>query len=320
MIYTERKPQKSVYSDPVSPFIFHTPAVEDFRLFAVERMDRYHFRRDITKKFTPRQLDPILDGYKFTNAYRILDRVTQFEIEHVVDGEFANEQSHAAAIFIFRTLNSVETYAAIPAELLYRAFAGRGQIFKHLNEYKSKGNVIFGNAYLMPSGHTEGYTSRLDFFEAMLEQLIASGDLMALYNSSVIEFSFDILRKYKGMGDFLAYQYALDYSYRHKHVDYDSFIVPGVGCVRGMKKVFPGITRKEMPAVLSALTEFGMGPSFRPLEVDGQVFPLRGNDVQNLFCEYDKYTRVLRKEGRMKAHFDHPYRTLPEPVIPRAWR
>lgn len=300
--------------------LFTAPVYREFENFVCERQKRFEFRRHAGKNGLLLSSDPILDTRKFTNAYRILDRVTQYEIANVIDGKFITPLAHAVAIFIFRTLNSIHTYASIHKQLLYNAHASRRKIFERLRTLQASGVPIFGNAYLMPSGHTEGYTKRLDFFEAMLEGLLMSGQLQRMYVENDIRRLYGMFREVKGMGDFLAYQYALDFSYRHSGVDYDSFVVPGVGCVRGMKKTFPGLSVKQFGLVLSEITYRGI-TGFEPLEVGGKVFPLRGNDIQNCFCEWDKYTRVRDGEGRMKARFDHPARPLDfEVVVPKAWR
>jgi len=117
----------------------------------------------------------------------------------------------------------------------------------------------------------------------------------------------------------LAYQFALDFSYNHLMFDYEKFIVPGIGCQRGMRRVWPHLKLIELPSVLKRLTINGI-PSFPVLTVDGKEFPLRGNDMQNLFCEYDKYCRVRDDGKSIKNNFSRTLSPLEQPYIPSAWR
>ena len=62
-----------------------TPVYDTYWRFAAERQ-RVFFRR-LEGLPPPWTDDPILSAYKFTNAYRASDRVSQYLIRHVIYGE-----------------------------------------------------------------------------------------------------------------------------------------------------------------------------------------------------------------------------------------
>ena len=58
------------------------PIYERYWYFAAERQEIFHNR--LLGMPAPWTLDPILANYKFTNAYRASDRVSQYLIRHVI--------------------------------------------------------------------------------------------------------------------------------------------------------------------------------------------------------------------------------------------
>ena len=80
--------------------------------FAVERQNIF-FRRNVLHEKAPWTENSILQNYKFTNAYRVNDRVSQFLISHVIYGD--NTSSYDANDIIFRILlfkifNKIDTW------------------------------------------------------------------------------------------------------------------------------------------------------------------------------------------------------------------
>ena len=59
-----------------------TEVYESYWRFAAERQDIF-FKR-LQRSNEPLTRDPILSEYKFTNAYRASDRVSQYLIRHVI--------------------------------------------------------------------------------------------------------------------------------------------------------------------------------------------------------------------------------------------
>src|SRR3954451_9802157 len=99
---------------------------------------------------------------------------------------------------------------------------------------------------------------------------------------------YDALRRSPLIGPFMAYQLAIDINYSELvQFHEDEFTVPGPGAERGIRKVFPDASRRQMPAIIDqmvasqreACAELGLTPP----TLFGRR-PLRAIDCQNLFC------------------------------------
>ena len=71
-----------------------TPVFDTYWQFAARRQDL--FMRRVLADPPPRKTDEILATYRFTNAYRAADRVSQYLIRHVL---YAGEQTPAEIFF-----------------------------------------------------------------------------------------------------------------------------------------------------------------------------------------------------------------------------
>src|SRR5262245_25618179 len=90
-----------------------TPVFESYWRFAAERQAIY-FRR-MTDPVGPWTNDPILATFRFTNAYRASDRVSQYLIREI---QYRSDRPSRPSEVFFRTIlfklfNRVETWEAL---------------------------------------------------------------------------------------------------------------------------------------------------------------------------------------------------------------
>ena len=107
--------------------------------------------------------------------------------------------------------------------------------------------------------------------------------------------AFAALRAYPTIGDFLAYQYVTDLNYSTL-TDFSEteFVVPGPGALSGLRKCFADTGRLTDAEVIRLVQE-RQAECFAAVGVTFPSLPgrdLQLIDVQNLFCEIDKYARV----------------------------
>ncbi len=132
----------------------------------------------------------------------------------------------------------------------------------------------------------------------LLNKMFREDDLPSkLSGCKTFKESFNIIVSYPLIGNFLAYQYTSDLNYSsHFNWDDNSFTVAGPGSKRGIKKVFGNVKNYEekiMETYLNqekSLKKFGL--KFRYLR-NHKLAPI---DIQNLFCEFDKYLREASPE------------------------
>lgn len=278
-----------------------TTAVYDaYWRFASERQ-RIFFARVEGKRW-PWTDDPVLREYKFTNAYRASDRVSQYLIKEVIYRGDASPEEVFFRTLLFKTFNRIETW-----ELLGREF---GEItfkeysFKRFDAVLSaameRGERVYSAAYIMPSGGAKAPAGRKHSMHLrLIEQMVKDGLPKKISNARSMAKAFELIRDYPTIGDFLAYQYVTDLNYGPlTNFSEMEFVVPGPGAFSGIHKCFSdlgGLTEAEIIKVVTDRQEEEfqrLGLSFRTLW--GRRLQLI--DCQNLFCEVDKYARVMLPE------------------------
>lgn len=137
----------------------------------------------------------------------------------------------------------------------------------------------------------------------MIEDEFVSGHgFRKILNSSSMSDVYNQLRTYPLIGDFLAYQYTIDFNYSpYLNFDENSFVKAGIGAVRGIKKCFVSYGKSYEDAIRYTYDHFEElqqrygYTDFRPLP--GREPKLI--DLQNCFCETDKYLRAAMPDLRV---------------------
>ena len=275
---------------------------ESYWHFAAQRQAIF-FRR-ARRLPPPWTCDPVLATYKFTNAYRASDRVSQYLIRHVIYREDLPDSPREVffRILLFKLFNKIETW-----ELLERSFgpiAFEDYGFEHydrvLTQAMQNGHRIYSAAYIMPPGSRSfGRASKHQNNLLLLERMMQDKLPEQLAQTCTMKEGFEKLRAYPTIGDFLAYQFITDINYS-EITDFSEmdFVVPGPGARNGLHKCFTntgGLNEPELIRLVADLQE----EEFERLGFD---FPslwgrrLQLIDCQNLFCEVDKYARVVHPE------------------------
>jgi thymidylate kinase len=277
-----------------------TIAYDTYWRFAAERQDIF-FRR-LNGQPPPWTTDSIFSEFKFTNAYRASDRVSQFLIKEVIyEGDQSEEELFFRTI-LFKLFNKMETWRLLEASLgqiSYRDFdysAYDAVLSKAING----GTTIYSAAYIMPSGSkTFGTTRKHRSHLKLLQQMMEDELPLQIAGSKTMLDAFTLLRSYPMIGDFLAYQYVTDLNYSTL-TDFSEmqFVVPGPGAKGGISKCFGslgGLSEADIIRVVADRQEI----EFERLGIDFKSLwgrPLQLIDCQNLFCEVDKYSRVFHPE------------------------
>jgi hypothetical protein len=237
--------------------------------------------------------------HRFTNVYRASDRVSQFLIREVIyGGDQAVEEIFFRTV-LFKLFNRIDTWqllASALGELSWKTFDTRryGRVLEGLIRQQS----IYSAAYIMPSpafGLKRKHANHLALLQCMMKDR-AYGKIA---DARSLQEVFDILKSYPSLGDFLAFQLAIDLNYspivNFSEMD---FVVAGPGARDGIRKCFSDVAGLDPADVIRAITEMS-DSEFDRLGLD---FPslwgrkLQLIDCQNLFCEVDKYARVAHPE------------------------
>lgn len=291
-----KKIRKPVSIGPAIPTVVY----DTYWRFAAERQNIF-FRRFKAEAY-PWTDDPILGEYKFTNAYRASDRVSQYLIKNVI---YSGEQTFPEVFFrtlLFKFFNRIETWELLKkevGEISFKEFS-LPEYDQVLAAAMKAGTRIYSPAYIMPSGGPASPWPRKHTMHLQLLQRMMREDLPSrIGDTKYMSEGFELLKGYPTIGDFLAYQYITDLNYSEflKYTEKE-FTIPGPGAKDGIRKCFSnlgGLTEAEIIQLVAERQEF----EFARLGLDFKSLwgrPLQLIDCQNLFCEVDKYSRVKHPE------------------------
>ncbi len=251
--------------------------------------------------------DSILLCHKFTNVYRSCDRVSQYLIRNVIYNEHNSvfsEEDILLRILIFKVFNRVDTWEYIETnigELSLRTF-DVSALSKLLSE-RIASQPIFNSAYLMTGSHSDylQYGSKHERWLQMIQEKFIKEKLFTkIIKAKSLKEIFDFLSMCPFIGNFLAYQYAIDFNYSDViNFDENSFVKAGIGAIRGIKKCFvdtggyndDDLIRYTHDNINRLRQQYGF-TNFKNLF--GREPTLI--DLQNCFCETDKYLREKMPE------------------------
>ena len=275
-----------------------TEAYDAWWRFACERQHIYY--RRLRGEPAPWTKDDTLANYRFTNAYRAADRVSQYLIRHVIYAEDLPDDPDEVVfrVLLFKLFNRIETWEVLAGELGGVVLADNPllRIDEILTNELKAGRRIYSAAYIMPTSISPGREGRKHPTHlALLQRMMADrlGDRLA--EAQTMQAGFDLLRSYPMIGDFLAYQFVTDINYSDV-VDYSEteFVAAGPGAREGIGKCFAdtgGRTDGDLIRMMMDTQE----EEFDRLGLDfHDLFgrPLQLIDCQNIFCEVAKYARV----------------------------
>jgi len=298
--------------------------------FATERQSIF-FRR-LQNEPEPWTNDPILAQYKFTNAYRASDRVSQFLIREVIGKGDQDPTELFFRILLFKFFNKIDTWRNLVAA--FGDLSSRNFVVSDydgvLNKLLQRGQTIYSGAYIMPTGGSAWGEPRKHLMHLkLLQHMIAENLPEKVSVAPGMRDAFELLKAVPTLGNFLAYQYVIDLNYSTA-LDFSEseFVVPGPGARDGIRKCFTCLGDFSEADVIRLMYEqqehefSSRGLSFQSLW--GR--PLQLIDCQNLFCEVDKYARVFHPEvegtsGR--SRIKQQFRPSKDPLsyqYPQKWK
>lgn len=282
-----KKPKKSI--------VFDT-----YWYFAAERQ-RVFFNRfqGVSQPWTD---DLILQEYKFTNAYRASDRVSQYLIGSVIYEGDQNPEEVFFRTILFKLFNKIDTWELLKyyfSEVSYKNFS-INEYSKILTEAMNAGERIYSGAYIMASGKSVfGHERKHENHLHLLQYLMENKFPERVQNANSLGQVFDILKEVPTLGDFLAFQYTIDLNYSEV-IDFSEmdFVVAGPGAKDGIRKCFTDTGDYSESDVIKYMADI-QEIEFERNELDFKSLwgrQLQLIDIQNLFCEVDKYSRVAHPE------------------------
>lgn len=295
--------------------------------FATERQRVYHAR--LAGLPAPWTNDEVIARYRFTNAYRAADRVSQDLIRVIYRGSQKPEDVLLRTL-MYRFFNKPSTWVALEAVkggVTWGSFSSEDYAVS-LDLMLARGQRVYSAAYILPPppfGAARKHRNHL----LLVEHMMQDGLSAKLARAGSLREVFELISSYPSLGPFLAYQLTIDLNYSTL-LDFDEndFVVAGPGARSGIAKCFPEIGRLQPEDIIRWMAETQQ-EQLAALDLDFQNLfgrPLKLIDCQNLFCETDKYARVAHptRQGignrtRIKRQFV-PEGPLSSPFFPPKWQ
>ena len=296
--------------------------------FANERQNI--FVKKLNGDTPPWTNDSILKTYKFCNSYRVNDRVSQYLLKNVIyNGKTYKDEDMLFRIILFKLFNKETTW-----ELLIKEFKDITLSTFDMKEYSKvltnaiNNNIkIYNDAYISCATKAFGYDRKHDNHLALLNKMFIIDKVQDKILKCInMEQAFKIIKSYPLIGNFMAYQLITDINYSNI-VDWkeDEFTVAGPGSSRGIKKCFIDKGNLSNEDIIRYMYNH-QEEEFKRLNLD---FKTIGNrklqliDIQNIFCELDKYCREKvpsLKSNRTKIKKKYtPKQTKIEYIYPPKW-
>ncbi|BAZ84348.1 nucleotide kinase domain-containing protein [Dolichospermum compactum] len=268
--------------------------------------------------------DPILNTYKFCNAYRVSDRVSQYLIKNVIydENRSKNEEEVLFRILLFKIFNKIETWEYLEKKIGDYITLSNFDLDVYSNilqEAMDLGYVIYTSAYMSCASKEFGYDKKHQNHLALIDKMVVQDRVInSIVKAKTLEEIFHIIESYPLLGKFMAYQLATDINYSEViNFDENSFTIAGPGAERGINKCFIDTEGKSYADVIHWMTE-NQENEFQRLGLNFQSLwgrPLQAIDCQNLFCETDKYCRAAfpdlkSNRKKIKAKFT----ATPQPI------
>jgi len=276
--------------------------------FAYERQNIFIKKNNGLKE--PWTDDPILREYKFCNSYRVNDRVSQYLLKNVIyNGNKYSDRDTLFRVILFKLFNKESTWEYLVSKLgdVNLSNFNLKSYSNVLNELINNNISIYNDAYISCATKAFGFDRKHDNHLALINKMFNIDNIdKKLISAKTMEEAFNLLKSYPLIGNFMAYQLVTDINYSDVvNWSENEFTVAGPGSKRGIKKVFITKGKLRDEDVIKYMYR-NQDNEFKRLNLDFKKIgdrELQLIDIQNIFCELDKYLRVYKpslKSNRSK--------------------
>ncbi len=284
-------------------------------LYWIEERERIRLKKEDAEADPPWTEDEIFKKFKFCQVFREDDRTTRWFAAHI-RRPLSAEPEVAMATIIFRFFNLIETGRTLLDHNLHLEWDRE----KAIEEISKQPKWVTG-AYIVKTPNrmnkVKGVAECVSHIWSKREQLLA-----ALERMTTLEEAWSFLMQYPYIGPFVSYEIVTDL--RHTYLlneatDIRTWGNPGPGAMRGLNRLTGrplDFTRKthdwhtEMRILYDICQEELTVPG---MTTDSPYYrmPFEMREVEGGLCEFDKYSRIYKGEGRTRSVYDYSNREMP---------
>ena len=298
------------------------------------------YRRFVLKQPAPWTKNWILRDYKFTNAYRELDRASQWLVHNVLTDHTLSKPDLIFRILIYRFFNQPTTfdkgYSKHAIQLPHYKDFNSQNLWEQIVNYREKVDNPWHTAYLMNPGGAKpkDWNKRGLYRDDMYANTVFNQAhkkipeiCSVLKTAKKPQDVIDVLEGILSVAGFMAHEFYLDFCYCEKYwrekimeFDQNDFTNVGPGCSTGIRMIFPSLEGKEQIQAIYWLKELAeehlnKRGEFKYLywdkdKLEYYVDHTKPNLTLHTFefalCEFQKYIKMEWGEGKQRSKFT-PY-------------
>lgn len=284
-----------------------TVDIDDLAYWINERHMIYE-RRFLRGEDKPWTRDQILQTYKFTNAFRELDRGT-IALRKMLEGH----ENDSTEDYVF----NVCWYRLFNLDIHAEELGWCTDIIKlqdYLHDRKDNGKKVFTSAHMTTA--CGQVTDKVDLYiDALHGYHLYIPDIVKAMETNTIRQVFRKVCKLYLMGTFMSYEVVCDLRFSpfmNDPSDRFTWANTGPGALRGLKRLgYPHGRGWEaldsMVGVYEAIPQYLEEHVLKHVPIVGQDVvwpPFELREIEHSLCEFDKYQRVKQGEGRPRQKYD----------------
>lgn len=314
--------------DDIKDIIDENLNQEHLKLYLYWIIERYsvYLKRFKYKEEPPWSQDQVFQKYSFVNVRRIVDRVTIFTLDKIINNDSLSLGQKVLNLLVFRVFNSPQSYDLLnfPVKQVDIKLDFPQFIKKHTRKVQ-EGQRLYRPAY-MHSGAVKSYhdqTKDIPTFHRpfyTIWEFYHSGNLrslIGLYQKGDAKGVFDYIITIPGMGPFLSYQVYVDLTYiEGSLLTQNDFVYLGGGAHRGVQIVCPNIHWKKRWMFIHYVQqniEYWFKKYYNTSlheimsDLPEQQRYLSLSNIQNCFCEFSKYFKLKFNPDKTKKRYFRPH-------------
>lgn len=295
--------------------------LQQFYDFICERQNVW-YNRHVKKKDSPWTEDPILQKYRFCNAYRELDGGTTYIIDRVLNQDFSDEKKFLNVV-AYRFFNIRGLFENVFPDVLDPETYHWKTYEPILDEYRKSGKSIFSDAYLISQyafdvdyRRSDKHVQVLLILQDIVDRFKELDWLNVWKSAETAEEQLKLLQSIHLVGPFLSGQIMLDLGYAGiTKFGNDDWLIVGPGAYGGLCVLngflpYEGqnISEKKQVEMVYWLRDNQakyMNPKWSRIRHKGSYCKskyLCVMDIQNCLCEFFKYHKKLDGKGKNRLY------------------
>ena len=294
--------------------------------FLAEELDRFCYwqrerenirlQKEVLELPAPWTDDVILQDFKFCQVYREDDRTTRWFKKHIRE-PLADNPDVLMATVIFRWFNHIDTGRTLIEHDLLKNWDRK----KAIDEITKQPKWITGAYIIKTPNGMDKVTGVAECISHMWEQRYALLDKIE-NNPRSLEQCWTWLRDFPYMGPFMAYEVVTDL--RHTYLlrdanDIMTWANAGPGAMRGLNRLTGrelGYSKRSHDWVGEMNDLYKIVEARLPFSItmrNDMSYEMR--EIEGGLCEFDKYSRIFKGEGRTRSVYKHNNLPMIEDLI-----